>query len=305
MSGDGLIGQVGGALAGTGAPMGVIPGGRGNDFARVLGIPDEPEGAVDVLAAGVHPRDRRRRGQRQALPLHRQLRLRLRRQPDRQRGPLIRGNLVYAYAALRALAAWKPATFTLTLDGERQRVHRLLGRRRQQPRLRRRHVHRPRRRARRRPARRRSRPARSASSASSPTCRRCSRATHVENAEVDGRARGARSRSRPTARSRSTPTASTSPTCRRRSGCCRGALRRDRARMSAAAPTAPAFGPRSRSRGRPARSAAAAGAAAAPRCPAGCCCGMAPDAIARLGAELDRRLDDRQRHQRQDDHRRA
>ena len=30
---------------------------------------------------------------------------------------LIRGNLVYAYAALRALAAWKPATFTLRFDG--------------------------------------------------------------------------------------------------------------------------------------------------------------------------------------------
>ena len=29
----------------------------------------------------------------------------------------MRGNLVYAYAALRTLAAWKPATFTVTLDG--------------------------------------------------------------------------------------------------------------------------------------------------------------------------------------------
>src|SRR3954462_2216013 len=52
MSGDGLIGQVGGALAGTGVPMGVIPGGRGNDFARVAGIPREIPGAVDLLAAG-------------------------------------------------------------------------------------------------------------------------------------------------------------------------------------------------------------------------------------------------------------
>src|SRR5438128_1982876 len=39
MSGDGLVGQVGGELAGTGVPMGIIPGGRGNDLARVLGIP--------------------------------------------------------------------------------------------------------------------------------------------------------------------------------------------------------------------------------------------------------------------------
>src|SRR3954454_25190638 len=41
MSGDGLIGQIGGALVGTNAPLGVIPGGRGNDFARVMGIPTE------------------------------------------------------------------------------------------------------------------------------------------------------------------------------------------------------------------------------------------------------------------------
>ena len=32
---------------------------------------------------------------------------------------LIRGNLVYLYAAVRALAAWKPAAFTVTVDGER------------------------------------------------------------------------------------------------------------------------------------------------------------------------------------------
>ena len=32
---------------------------------------------------------------------------------------LVKGNAVYVYAALRALAAWKPATFTVTVDGER------------------------------------------------------------------------------------------------------------------------------------------------------------------------------------------
>jgi diacylglycerol kinase family enzyme len=35
---------------------------------------------------------------------------------------LVRGNAVYLYAALRALAAWKPATFTLNIDGDRRRV---------------------------------------------------------------------------------------------------------------------------------------------------------------------------------------
>jgi diacylglycerol kinase family enzyme len=32
----------------------------------------------------------------------------------------VRGNLVYLYAALRALAAWRPARFTLTIAGERE-----------------------------------------------------------------------------------------------------------------------------------------------------------------------------------------
>src|SRR5207245_1309255 len=35
---------------------------------------------------------------------------------------LIRGNLVYVYAALRALAAWKHATFEVSVDGERHTV---------------------------------------------------------------------------------------------------------------------------------------------------------------------------------------
>ena len=34
----------------------------------------------------------------------------------------MRGNLVYIYAALRALAQWKPARFTVTVDGERHDV---------------------------------------------------------------------------------------------------------------------------------------------------------------------------------------
>src|SRR5262249_52543345 len=52
MSGDGLVGAVGGSLANSGHAMGIIPGGRGNDLARVLEIPSDPDGAVRVLAEG-------------------------------------------------------------------------------------------------------------------------------------------------------------------------------------------------------------------------------------------------------------
>ncbi|WP_255205409.1 diacylglycerol kinase family protein [Actinomadura sp. BRA 177] len=37
VGGDGMVGCVGGALAGTDAVFGIVPAGRGNDFARQLG----------------------------------------------------------------------------------------------------------------------------------------------------------------------------------------------------------------------------------------------------------------------------
>ena len=117
MSGDGLVGQVGGALAGRGATMGILPGGRGNDLARVLGIPADLAGAVDVLAAG-----RTREIDVGEVNGRRFLGIAsmgfdsvANRRANETR--LIRGGLVYAYAALRTLATWRPATFTVVLDG--------------------------------------------------------------------------------------------------------------------------------------------------------------------------------------------
>src|SRR4051812_32599216 len=56
LSGDGLIGAVAGELHGTDGVLGILPGGRGNDFARVLGIPLDPEEACAVIAEGVERR---------------------------------------------------------------------------------------------------------------------------------------------------------------------------------------------------------------------------------------------------------
>ena len=119
MSGDGMIGKVGGALAGGDVPLGVIPGGRGNDFARVVGIPTEPADAVQNLLA-----DRRRRidvgeanGARFLCIASCGFDSDANRIANEAR--LVKGPLVYAYAALRALSQWKPARFTLEceLDG--------------------------------------------------------------------------------------------------------------------------------------------------------------------------------------------
>jgi YegS/Rv2252/BmrU family lipid kinase len=122
MSGDGLIGQVGGALAETGAEMGILPGGRGNDLARVLGIPAEIRGAVQVLAdASARAIDVGEVNGRRFLGI-----ASCGFDSDANRianeAKWVRGRLVYLYAALRALYAWKPATFTLHIDGNRKQV---------------------------------------------------------------------------------------------------------------------------------------------------------------------------------------
>ena len=118
VSGDGLIGQIGGALAETGSAMGLIPGGRGNDLARVLGIPTEVEGAVEVLAAGASRQIDVGvvNGKRFLCIASCGFDSDANRIANEARW--VRGRLVYAYAALRALIGWKQATFTLTLDGK-------------------------------------------------------------------------------------------------------------------------------------------------------------------------------------------
>ncbi len=121
-SGDGLIGKVGGVLAGGRTPLGILPGGRGNDFARVVGIPTDPAEAVAILAA-----DHRRRidvgeanGERFLCIASCGFDSDANRIANETR--LIRGPAVYAYAALRALWQWKPAEFTVTVDGAQKRV---------------------------------------------------------------------------------------------------------------------------------------------------------------------------------------
>lgn len=47
--GDGMVGGLAGALAGGDAALGILPAGRGNDFARQLGLPDDPERLADLL----------------------------------------------------------------------------------------------------------------------------------------------------------------------------------------------------------------------------------------------------------------
>src|SRR5215207_1024118 len=122
MSGDGLVGAVGGAMAGSDTPLGIVPGGRGNDLARVLKIPSGPEQAVATLFSG-HSRRidvGEVNGKRFLGIASVGFDSEANRRANETR--LLRGSLVYAYAAIRTLVSWKPARFTIRVDEERIRL---------------------------------------------------------------------------------------------------------------------------------------------------------------------------------------
>lgn len=122
ISGDGLVGAVGGAMAGADTPLGIIPGGRGNDLARVLGIPGDPAEAVAVLAAG----ETRRidvgeaNGERFLGIVSVGFDSECNRLANEVR--FLRSNLVYVYSLFRTLLGWKPARFTIRAGEERTRI---------------------------------------------------------------------------------------------------------------------------------------------------------------------------------------
>jgi YegS/Rv2252/BmrU family lipid kinase len=123
LSGDGMVGALADALRQRdGALLGVIPGGRGNDLARVLGIPDEPAAAAAIIAAG-HTRtvdlglvldDAGEDGQAFVGIASAGF------DSDANRianeAPAWLGGLVYVYGALGALLSWRPARFEIQLD---------------------------------------------------------------------------------------------------------------------------------------------------------------------------------------------
>ncbi|HET8535809.1 MAG TPA: diacylglycerol kinase family protein [Solirubrobacteraceae bacterium] len=118
LSGDGLVGAVAHVLRGhPDAVMGVLPGGRGNDFARVAGIPLDVEEACDVIANGTPtPVDL---GDVDGNTFIGIASLGFDSEANRiaNEAPPQLGALVYAYGALRALAAWKHASYEVVVDG--------------------------------------------------------------------------------------------------------------------------------------------------------------------------------------------
>ncbi|MFI8966372.1 diacylglycerol/lipid kinase family protein [Streptomyces sp. NPDC053493] len=124
VGGDGMAGCVGGALSGTDTVLGLVPAGRGNDFARALGLPTDAAGLAETLLHG-EPRAV------DTIEVESAVHARIcvlgsvyagvdavaNRHANASR--LLRGAASYYAGGLRAVLAWKPAAYRLTIDGVR------------------------------------------------------------------------------------------------------------------------------------------------------------------------------------------
>lgn len=118
VGGDGMAGALAAAAARLNCPFGIIPAGRGNDLARVLGIPVGPADAARLLASGpTRPIDLigvSIAGEPEAIVAG-SVYLGV----PSVAGEIangtrwLRGPAVYTLAALRAVARWQPAEFSL------------------------------------------------------------------------------------------------------------------------------------------------------------------------------------------------
>jgi diacylglycerol kinase family enzyme len=116
LSGDGMVGAVADTIRQVpDALLGVLPGGRGNDLARVLGIPADPVQACAVIAGGLSRKlDLGEIGGHAFVGI---ASVGFDSEANRiaNEAPAWLGNLVYAYGALRALIGWRPTRFEIEL----------------------------------------------------------------------------------------------------------------------------------------------------------------------------------------------
>ena len=118
VGGDGLVGTLAGAVSRAGGVLGIIPAGRGNDFAHMLGIPARPAAAAEALLSG-EPRAVDligvQCGDGQELAVAGSVYLGVPSEGGEiaNRSWWARGPVGYQLAGVRALLGWRPATFTV------------------------------------------------------------------------------------------------------------------------------------------------------------------------------------------------
>ncbi|HZB34243.1 MAG TPA: YegS/Rv2252/BmrU family lipid kinase [Streptosporangiaceae bacterium] len=124
VGGDGMAGCVGGAVAGTDGVFGIVPAGRGNDFARQLGIPSARRELAELLLAGA-PRsvdviEVTGSDATKTVVLgsvYAGVDAVANRNANRSR--LLRGSAAYYIGALRAVLTWRAVAYRVTIDGRR------------------------------------------------------------------------------------------------------------------------------------------------------------------------------------------
>ncbi|MHB9855683.1 diacylglycerol kinase family protein [Streptomyces krungchingensis] len=128
VGGDGMAGGIGGALSGTGTVLGLVPAGRGNDFARALQLPTDAADLARVLLenaprqvdtieveSAVHPRT-------VVLgSVYAGVDALANRHANQAR--VLRGAASYYAGGLRAVTSWRPASYRVTVDGQ-EHLHR-------------------------------------------------------------------------------------------------------------------------------------------------------------------------------------
>ncbi|MET9506728.1 YegS/Rv2252/BmrU family lipid kinase [Streptomyces sp. NPDC006622] len=128
VGGDGITGAIGGALSGTDAVLGLIPAGRGNDFARALALPTEGDALARVLLEA-EPRPVDTIEVRSAVhdrtvvlgSVYAGVDALANRHANH--AGLLRGAAAYYAGGLRAVAGWRPARYRVTVDGVEHAHH--------------------------------------------------------------------------------------------------------------------------------------------------------------------------------------
>jgi diacylglycerol kinase (ATP) len=125
--GDGTLSTAAGVLCGHAVPLGILPLGTANDFARTTGIPRDLEQACAIIGAGhtvavdVGVANGRHFLNVASIGLPATLSSVLSDELKRRWGVL-----AYPLAAVRAALRQRPFTATLTIDGRRRRVRRVM-----------------------------------------------------------------------------------------------------------------------------------------------------------------------------------
>ncbi|MGH3348895.1 MAG: diacylglycerol/lipid kinase family protein [Nocardioides sp.] len=122
VGGDGMLSSVAGLVSRAGGTLGVLPAGRGNDFARMLDLPSTPAEQAELFLSGaVREVDLiAYEGRLVAGSVYAGVDARAAELVDRAR--LLPGSLQYPYAALRSLATYRPGRYLLSVDGDEREV---------------------------------------------------------------------------------------------------------------------------------------------------------------------------------------